>query len=125
MRYRVRFHLGRGENFMKWQIKDTETKEVVYACPQTESLKLLGCKLRNRKRTAMKIFEGDDKTVCAWIECDIYEINLKETPLDRIVELNYNPRRCVHWTDSFGRLDLDETHHAEIVTIGKRTFKVI
>jgi len=125
MRYRVRFHLGRGENFMKWQIKDTETKEVVYACPQQESLKLLECKLRNRKNTAIKIFKGDDKTVCAWIECNSYEIKKEETPLVTMFELNYNPRRCVHWTDAFGRLDLDESHHAEIVTIGKRTYKVL
>ena len=51
--YKVRFHLGRGKNFMKWQVTSnlntgdgTGAKHVVsYVNPQENQLAMLGCKL--------------------------------------------------------------------------------
>ena len=47
--YKVRFHLGRGKNFMKWQVKYLGTEyggddKVSYVTPQDNQLAMLGCK---------------------------------------------------------------------------------
>ena len=42
--YKVRFHLGRGEHFMHWQVKSDEGV-VSYVDPQDNQLAMLGCKL--------------------------------------------------------------------------------
>lgn len=64
----VRFHLGAGKNFMKWQVK--EDGRVSYFDPETTNLVLINAKLRNQIETAKKINQGANKTVCAWVECD-------------------------------------------------------
>ena len=99
--YKIRFHLGKGQHFMHWQVKDTATGEVTYHDPIQVDLCLVGAKLRNRPATAQKIHGGADKTVCAWIEA--VEV-LVTTPIPQRgpQRARYNPRVAPYWRDPQG-----------------------
>ena len=60
-RYRVRFHLAKGENFMKWQVFDKLHGTKEYYDPDTRSIIMRDCLLGNHATTAKKIFDGDNK----------------------------------------------------------------
>jgi hypothetical protein len=107
---KVRFHLAQGENYMHWQVKypDGETR---YFNPENYQLVMFECKLHNQRGTAEKIcYEGQNKTVCAWIECD-------EIIVSTIIESNggsrisYNPRVKPHWMDVDGNNIDKHTYH--------------
>jgi hypothetical protein len=93
--YKVRFHLGLGENYMKWQI--------IYYDPNEYKLQLLNCKLKNKKSVAKKIFKGENKTVCAWVECQNLHIlpNFFEIPTNE--KIKYNPKKAPYWQDDRGK----------------------
>ena len=96
MNWKIRFNLGRGENFMKWRITDTRNNESFYLDPDLYTLTIKDCKLRNQKGTAKKIHEGSNKSVCAWIDCEDILIGL---PKDiKGEKLTYNPRENPYWT---------------------------
>lgn len=90
---RVRFHLARGPNYMKWQISYGNTK--IYLEPKDVSLYMYNCILINRESSAKAIYNGGDKTVCAWIACDYLFID-KITAIN--TNLQYNPRINPYWT---------------------------
>ena len=79
-KYKIRFNLGRGENYLKWKITspngDVNNYEPTEVCLHMEN-----CKLVNQKGSAQKIFDGANKTVCAWIESETVTIfePLKDT----------------------------------------------
>ena len=105
VRIKVRFNLGRGANYMKWKVQ-YPNGVVEYHNPSEVQLILKDCQLRNHKGVAKKIFDGANKTVCAWVLCkDIEIINLATTNylkpflkfdlmFDRI---KYNPRVKPNW----------------------------
>ena len=95
-RYKVRFHLAQGVNFMKWQIKDTADGHVSYYYPSKASLRLKNCKLVNRPTTAQRIHDGAHKTVCAWIECESVEAEIPKR-VTKGFKLSYNPRVKPNW----------------------------
>ena len=77
--YKIRFHLGRGDNFMKWQVKtlvngDPTNYSVQYFEPEQYQLAMFDAKLRVQLGTSKKIHEGACKTVCAWVECENLQI---------------------------------------------------
>ncbi len=92
---KVRFNLARGENYQKWQIR--QGKSVLYLEPDSVNLWMMNCRLRNHRGTANKIFAGADKTVCAWVECEALAI---ADTIRAGRQLQYNPRKCPHWTFS-------------------------
>mgnify|MGYP005989320439 FL=1 len=116
---RVRFHLAQGRNFQNWQIKCGQSVE--YYEPEDVVLVMENCKLRNQPTTAKRIFDGADKTVCAWIECDSVTIVPKaDAPVDHVVGyLNYNPRHNPYWTVNFGA-KADGKVFDHLITQGKR-----
>jgi hypothetical protein len=105
---KVRFHLQRGINYKKWQVRDKDNnvgKDIVtYYDPDTDYLLMVDCKLKNSEKIATRIFNGSNKTVCAWIECESIEL-LSETEYDsnlnfnlnELVEIKYNPRDNPYW----------------------------
>jgi hypothetical protein len=103
--YRVRFHLALGENYRMWQIRGPE--QVFYADPVRVSLRMTNCRLRNQRGTANKIFAGEDKTVCAWVECESVSVEdrIYHRGLQR--QLIYNPRVKPYWTSSEDNTNLD------------------
>ena len=110
--YKVRFHLGRGTNFMKWQVKylsedgDEDEDKVSYVNPQDNQLAMLGCKLSVQPTAAQKINDGANKTVCAWIECEAVQVlsvnRIKPNVND--YRVNFNPRKNPDWTDGYGNV---------------------
>ena len=58
-KYKVRFHLGKGKNFGKWKVENTETGTDKFYDPDQVQLKLTNCKLTNNPKTAEKIYAGD------------------------------------------------------------------
>lgn len=92
---KIAFHLGRGANYMHWQIKNAQG-EAVYVNPNTHSVILYGCKLKNQASASMKIFKGADKLRCAWVEFESYEI-VTASDFKSSTHLQFNPRVCPTW----------------------------
>jgi hypothetical protein len=99
--YKLRYHLAKGKNFQKWQLKNTETKQVEYFNTDEFYIIIDNAKLKNQKSTALKIYNGMNKTVCGWIEFNNYilyknKLNINTRKLSR---LYYNPRHLPFWTN--------------------------
>ncbi len=124
-KYQVRFHLAKGENFMKFQVKDLSNGDTSYYDPEQYQLVLYDCILKNQKTTAKKINCGANKTVCAWIRAGRVVIrNLgsqSEYPYSPSYEITYNPRDKPYWCDYDGN-DVDNTECGEILTANRKLF---
>lgn len=92
--YKVAFHLGRGAHYMHWQIKD-DAGNVTYVNPNTHSLVLTGCKLKNQKSSSLRIFNGYEKLRCAWVQFESYQVVAPATFTGTAVQ--FNPRVCPTW----------------------------
>ena len=115
MSFKIRFNLGRGENFQKWRITDNTNGESFYLNPDDFCLTLVKCTLRNQKGTAERIYEGSNKTVCAWIDC---EDILAGGPKDVEGQLiRYNPRVTPKWM--LDQIDVDGCEFEKLLTDGK------
>ena len=107
--YKIRFHLGRGDDFMKWQVKtlvSDGTDIVQYFEPEKYQLAMFDAKLKVQLGTSKKIHEGACKTVCAWVECDMVDVHYKKDPAFSEVDTKnlrkykYNPKKNIHWFTS-------------------------
>ena len=114
--FKVRFHLASGSNYMQWQVKKAE---VQYYDPAQFSLIMTGCTLKNHRSTAQRIHGGENKTVCAWINCESVTI-IQGSPSDSGDPICYNPKKLPYWTDITGQQNLDGNRYDRLVTIGKR-----
>jgi hypothetical protein len=101
--YKIRFHLANGNNFMKWQVKNTDTNEVSYVDPSENQIAMMNATLKVQPSTAKKIHEGACKTVCAWIQCEAVKI----FPANKIkinahdYRIQFNPKHCPDWINSW------------------------
>lgn len=114
MKIRVRFHLASGKHFMHWQIR-YPNGDVQYLNPNTHSMVLHNCQLRNRPKTAMKIHNGGEKVVCAWVECDWIQ---NEFISDKGEPIHYNPRVTPNWV--YQNKNADNIKLLRIQTIGSK-----
>jgi len=105
--YKVRFHLGAGEHYKYWQVKDVSTNEKRYFDPNAYYLRLYNCVLKNNRKTAERIFLGENKTVCAWVLCEKYTISMENGIPSWYTELKYNPKVRPHWHFSNDVMCLD------------------
>ena len=128
-RIKVRFNLGRGENYMKWKIQ-YPSGEVAYYHPTGVQLRMTGCQLKNNKSAAQKIFRGEtNKVVCAWILCDHIQVKFscfEQHDLGN-PRLKYNPRVAPNWMLEHPEkirqdLDVDNIYFNEINTIDYRLY---
>jgi len=125
-RFQVRFHLGAGKNYGKWQVKSMAG--VRYYDPAAVSLTLLDCQLRNHPSTAGKIHDGAKKAVCAWVDCNEVLITL---PANHVgLPVSYNPRVAPHWRNMAGdsidgrRMEVLRSNGKQLVYTGERTITV-
>ena len=117
-RFKVRFHLGRGKNYMKWRIQ-FPNGDIQYIAPDDCQLHLVGCQAKNGKKTSQKIYEGGEKVVCAWILCD--EVRVRDMIYGvNDLPLKYNPRVTPNW--DFGGVNVDGMHFDFIYSIGNKLF---
>lgn len=138
-KYKVRFHLGKGEHFRHWQIiKPNGEREFVNPHSDMEyQIMMFNCRLVNRTKTAKKIYDGEcNKTVCSWIECSHVKIvgilsNLfggNEDPSDNLykignsVELRYNPRKNPFWVHSATNSNADGHTFRHLFTSGNKVY---
>jgi hypothetical protein len=96
---KVRFNLGAGKNFKKWKIERPNGGGISYHSPEDVQLIMSGCLLKNQETTALKIFDGANKTVCSWILCESIEIvaNGVSPQLPNSEMVSYNPRVSPNW----------------------------
>lgn len=97
-KYQIRFNLGKGERYMKWKITSPKGN-VQYLEPTEVTLYLEDCKLINNKGTAKKIYDGANKTVCAWIEAKnvIVYHRMSDDFVEGGIKVSYNPRVTPNW----------------------------
>ena len=94
---KVRFHLQKGQNFMKWQITDDDDNKS-YLDPNEVTLTLHDCYLHNNPNVANKIYSGATKDVCSWIECKKVEVESASLQVGN--PISYNPKIKPYWFDS-------------------------
>ena len=115
-KYKVRFHLGRGENYMKWKIENTENKTDKFYDPEKVHLILKDCKLTNQPTTANKIFTGKmNKAPIAYVQCNSVDI------IDKNDQIRYNPRVAPNWIDKKEN-NLDNSTFEQVVSEGRRVY---
>jgi hypothetical protein len=121
----VRFHLLKGKNYRKWQVKVVRGGKkvgVYYLDPAEGNLEMRGCRLVNKLNRAKKVHAAGVKDVSGWIECD--EVVDASSPTDGLEPLYYNPIKDVHWRrggDS-GQYEWDDTEYATLVTEGRQVY---
>ena len=88
-----------------------------YVDPSVASLRMSGCRLVNRRGTAERIYDGSNKTPCAWVECDEVEVY---PPLSQSTgePVRYNPRVSPNWI--FEGRDADGMTFALLTTAGNK-----
>lgn len=118
MTTKVRFHLGRGANYQRWQVRCGD--DVQYYDPEDCILEMHNAVLRNQRGTAERILEGENKTVCAWVECDHVVVKPRGVhTLPAVQEFfHFNPKRRAHWFNT-KREDVDNTKHKLLATFGR------
>ena len=120
--FKVRFHLGRGKNFMHWKIEE-KNKPDIYEDPEEVQLIMYNCKLTNQPTTAQKIYSGKiNKAPIAYIQCE--EVAILPTDVEDIEESNqlrYNPRVNPYWTDTDND-NVDNYYFNKIVSKGSKVY---
>ena len=64
-----------------------------------------GCKLKNRPHVAKLIYQGANKSVCAWIECDDLWIKEHSPIVGEASQIAYNPRNAPYWVEDGQNVD--------------------
>lgn len=117
---KVRFNLGRGNNYKKWKITYADgTHEIVD--PDEYQLILTNCQLKNNKTTANKIFNGKHKLVCAWVLCESIKIESDyRYQAGYGIQIEYNPKKHPFW--SLDGIDIDESNFKTLYTVNNKLF---
>lgn len=118
-RHKVRFNLSKGKNYMKWKV-EYPNGNVMYYHPTDFQLVMGNCILKNRKSTAQKIFRGDNKSVCAWILCDTFELRVDNFIQEQLSQVRFNPRIQPNWL--VDGLNSDDRKLNSIHSIGYHLF---
>lgn len=97
---KVRFNLSRGKNYMKWKVEYPDGT-VFYFDPINVQLVMTDCTLKNHKKTAEKIHNGANKSVCAWVLCKTLNLNINKDIRDfwnvNTKQIRYNPKVQPNW----------------------------
>ena len=127
----VRFHLAKGKNYLKWQVKIVQNGEKLcehYYDPNEYELELVGCRLVNRPGQAQRVFDAGVKDVTGWIKCDTVHVkNITRhdaTIVDCLEKLYYNPIKDIHWRreSDAGEFNWDYSEYATLITNGKQVY---
>jgi hypothetical protein len=95
-KYKIRFNLGTGENYLKWKVT-SPNGDVNYYDPKDVCIHMERCKLVNQQGTAKKIYDGANKTVCAWIECETLIVQRIVKRTSKGIKVTFNPRVQPNW----------------------------
>jgi|DEB0MinimDraft_10_1074344.scaffolds.fasta_scaffold00262_26 hypothetical protein len=121
LKYKVRFHLAKGPNYQRWQVRYGD--QVDYYDPEDVTLDMYGCKLCNQRKTAEAIHNGENKTVCAWVQCDHLEVKPRHEHTlpdpKGFVAVRYNPREAPYWYQDNRERNVDNMRYVCLTTIGR------
>ena len=95
-RHKVRFNLSKGKNYLKWKVEYPDGN-VMYYYPTGVQLVMGECTLKNYKKTAEKIHNGANKSVCAWVLCETLELKFDDFITDDTTQIKFNPRVQPNW----------------------------
>lgn len=118
-RNKVRFNLGRGPRYMKWKVEFSDGR-VEYLEPSEHQLVLHGCTLKNNRSTAEAIFNGKNKSVCAWVLCEEVVIHKNQILEENTQQVKYNPRVNPFW--SLDGEDMDGKNVPVVYSVGRKLF---
>jgi len=121
---KVRFNLGRGENYMKWKI-EYPSGQVSYYSPISIQLIMKNCTFKNGRKTAMKIFNGENKSVCAWVLCEDITVcygSFKQFDAMDLPRLKYNPKKLPFWVMNDDQSSIDGHKFEEIGSVDSQLY---
>lgn len=121
--YRVRFHLGRGKNFMNWKIEQIKPREDWFYVPDDVQLIMTNCVLTNKPARAEKIFTGEiNKEPIAYVQCeDVSVIEGDDIDVTGAEKLTYNPRVKPYWFNESG-VNVDGSEFEVLFTKGRSVY---
>jgi hypothetical protein len=126
--FSIRFHLGRGNHYKHWQIKDLTYKNdaPVYFDPAFTQLTMVNCKLVNNEKKAKQVYEAGVKDVCGWIRCENFFVSdlnkYNPVSIDGDVGLLYNPIVAPYWMRDDKEGSIDNTFYLELITMGNKAY---
>lgn len=126
----VRFHLSKGPNYLKWQVKVMQGRnkvDVYYYDPNEYQLEMRGCRLVNQPNKAKKVHERGVHDVSGWVRCEETMLRKNFYPklsVDNLERLFYNPIRDPFWRrESDGNEFVwDNSRYATLITQGKQVY---
>jgi len=121
---KIRFNLGAGKNYRKWQIRSPA--DVQYIDPASAYMSIYNATLYNNRRIADGIYKGKNKSTCAWIAAESAIIHEGPPPVEPHhikMPLFYNPKISPFWRDSYGQ-DID-SHFFSLIIIRERQVTAI
>lgn len=117
---KVRFNLGRGKNYLKWKVQSGT--ESIYYSPEEVNILMTGCILKNNKKAAERIHQGENKNVCAWILCDEIYITRGMEAQTGGERLKYNPRVAPNWVADSA--NVDGAQYETVYSDGRQLFGI-
>jgi hypothetical protein len=127
--YEVRFHLGKGQHYMHWQVKEMLGRKKVweyYIDPIKYQVEMVDCELVNKVNKAKKVHAAGKKDVAGWVRCARVEyiVRDKGLPVDNLERVFYNPIRDVHWRreSDDGEFAWDDSEYATLITNNKQVY---
>ena len=120
--YKLRFHLGQGQYFMFWQLRNKKLDLLDYYDPSDFEFTIKDGILKNSSTVAKQIFSGSNKTVCSWIQFSEGENVVTPSFTERMTQVSYNPRVKPYWTtpDNYD-INLDG-FRGEIIILNKTLY---
>jgi len=127
-RNEVRFHLLKGANYQKWQVKvmqGSKKSEVLYYDPSAVQIEMRGCLLYNNLNKARKVFAEQQKDVSGHVRCEeVRLLDPESVPVEDLERLFYNPIRDIHWRreSDLGEFAWDESEYFTLITQGRQVY---
>ncbi len=118
--HKVRFNLSRGEYYMKWKVMYNDGR-IEYHDPSEVQLVLRKCILKNNRKAAQRIFNGETtKVVCAYVLCKEIEIVREDFLPETTAHLKYNPRVLPFW--NLNGMNVDGSEYKELFSVDYKLF---
>lgn len=119
-----RFHLGAGQYYKYWQVKNVDSGEAVYYNRKDFFFVLYDCVLKNNPSKAEKVYASQRRDVCGYVRCSKYSVHNYEysTTIEYGDELLYDPKITPYWKKENDSTIYDNTKYNKLVTSGRRIF---
>jgi hypothetical protein len=119
MKHFVRFNLRAGAaTFKHWQIKIGT--EYFHYHPDEFCIAMQGCTLINKPAIASKVYAGNHRNVCGWVECEM-AIAVPGQPEKVGDPIFYDPKVAPYWRNKDGE-NIDGIQCPKLITSGKQVY---